>query len=340
MAKKAWTYEEIMRDIAQRHFKPVYFLMGEESFYIDRIVESIERNALATEERGFNLQVFYGMDADLGSVINSAKSYPMGAEHSVVELREAQHMKSLDDLTFYLQNPQPTTILVITYKNGSVDRRKKFATTIASIGVLFESAKVRENQLPALVTSYAREHGYVVDNKSSVMIAESVGNDLSRLYGELDKLFVAMSSMNTRNISSEIVERHIGISKDFNYFELQNALINKDVFKANQIVKYFDKNQKAKPIQVTLPILFRFFSSLMVAYYAPDRSERGLASYLGMADWQVRYNILPAMKHYSARKVLEILEEIRATDEKSKGIGGSKYNPGELLKQLIFFILH
>lgn len=340
MAQKVWTYEEIMRDIVQKHFLPVYLLMGEESYYIDRIVEAIEKNALTPDERAFNLQTFYGMDADIGAVINSAKSYPMGAEHSVVELREAQHMNSIDDIAFYLQNPQPTTILVITYKHGGVDKRKKIIARIASVGVLFESPKIKDSQLPSLIVSYARENGYVVNQKTASVISESIGSDLSRLYGELDKLFVALSASNARNITPEMVEHHIGISKEFNYFELQNALVGKDIFKANQIIKYFDKNPKANPIQVTLPMLFRFFSNLMIAHYSPDRSEHGLSAYMGMADWQVRYNILPALKNYNARKVLQILNEIRLTDGKSKGVGASKVSPGDLLKELIFFILH
>lgn len=334
-----WTYDSIMRDVVQKQFKPVYLLVGEESYYIDRIVEAIENAALSEDEKAFNLYKYYGMDANLGTVINSAKSYPMGAQYNVVELREAQQMKSLDDLSAYMQNPQPTTILIITYKNEKIDKRKKFVSAIASMGVLYETPKVRDNQLPGMVMRYVNEHGYSIDNRSASIISESIGADLSRLYGELDKLFFAMPE-GERAITPEFVELHIGISKDFNYFELQDALITKNVFKANQIINYFDKNEKANPIQMILPSLFRFFSNLMVAHYTADKSSGGLALTLGMSDWQVRNNILPALKNYNARKVLQILEEIRAADEKSKGMNGSKVPSGDLLKSLMYVILH
>lgn len=338
-ARPVISYENLMRDIAHKNFKPVYLLMGEESYYIDRVAEAIIQNALTEEERGFNLMTFYGLDADLGSVINSAKSYPMGALRSVVFLREAQYLKNLDDLTYYLQHPQLSTILILTYKNGTIDRRKKLVSLIESQGVLFESNKPKENELPRLVSGYVTQHGFSIDQKSAQVISDSIGADMSRLYGELDKLMTSMPE-NKKNITPEIVQDQIGISKDFNYFELQNALIAKDVFKANQIANYFDKNQKQNPLQVLLPMLSRFFASLMVAYYSPDRSERGIATYMGMADWQVRRNIFPAFQNYSAVKVLHILDEIRSTDEKLKGIGGTKIPTGDLLKQLIYFILH
>ena len=337
-AKKGWTYEDIMRDIAQKQFKPVYLLMGAEGYYIDRIVDAIENTALTEDEKAFNLYTFYGMDTDIGTVINSARSYPMGAQYSVVELREAQQMKNLDELSAYMQNPQPTTILVITYKNGTVDKRKKFVSAISTVGVLYETPKVYENKLPVLVMNYVKEHGYSIDIRSATIVSESIGADLSRLYGELDKLFVAMPKGS--QLTAEAVEAHIGISKDFNYFQLQDALIAKDVLKANRIIKYFDKNQKAVPIQMLLPSLFRFFSSLMVAHYSADKSDRGLSQVLGMADWQVRNNVLPALKVYNARKVLQILDEIRIADEKSKGMNGSKVPSGDLLKQLVYVILH
>ena len=311
------SYEDIMRDISQKRFRPVYLLMGAENYYIDRIVEAIVDNALSEDERAFNLTTFYGMDTDMGSVINSAKSYPMGAARSVVLLKEAQLLKNLDDLSFYLQHPQPTTILVITYKNGVVDRRKKYVSAIQSQGILFESKKPSESQLYGCVTAYVARHGCTIDKKSASIIADSVGTDLSRLYGELDKLMIVLPQGRTE-ITPQMVEDNIGISKDYNYFELQ----------------------KANPIQVVLPMLFRFFSNAMMAYYSPDKSERGLAAFLSMKEWQVQRNVLPVLRNYSARKVLMILDEIRETDRKSKGMYGSKVSSGDLLRTLIFYILH
>lgn len=339
MAAPVLSYEDLMRDISQKRFQPIYLLMGNENYYIDRLTDAIVENALNEDERAFNLISYYGMDTDLGTVINSAKSYPMGAEHSVVLLREAQHIKSLDDLSFYLQNLQPTTILVITYKNGTVDRRKKWVTLAQQKGVVFESKKPADYQLAGLVQNYVNQKGFSIDTKSSSIIADSIGTDLGRLYGELDKLMLSMNS-DQKIITPQLVEQNIGISKDFNYFELQNALVEKNSFKAQQIANYFDRNQKANPIQVVLPMLFRFFSNAMIAYYSPDRSDRGLAQFLGIQEWQAKRNIVPVLKNYSAKKVLQILDEIRATDEKSKGINGSKTPSGDLLKELIFFILH
>ena len=338
-ARNTESYESIMRSIAAGQFKPVYLLMGEESYYIDKIVQAIEEHALTEEDKAFNMEVFYGMDANIGEVVNCAKRYPMGAERSVVELREAQHVREMDSLLFYLQNPQPTTILVITYKQGTADRRKKWVSLIASQGVVFESAKLREDQLPALIATYARDHGRAIDIKSAMLIADSIGSDLSRLFGALDKLFLSVPEGSA--IDAGLIEKHIGISKDFNYFELQNALVEKNVFKANQIIKYFDNNQKANPIQMILPMMFRFFSGLMAAYYVPGtKSPENIAAYLGMSRWQVERSVFPAMRKYTAGKVLQILAEIRKTDARSKGGYGSKTESGDLIKELLFFILH
>lgn len=341
LAKASQTigYEDLMRDIKQKVFKPVYLLMGSENYYIDQLCDAIINNVLTEDEKAFNLSSYYGMDAEIGNVINSARSYPMGAQYSVVVLREAQHMKNLENLSYYFQNPQPTTILIITYKNGVVDRRKKFVVAIQQQGVVFEAVKPKESLLPGMVINYLAQKGFSVDHKSASIIADSIGTDLSRLYGELDKLMIAMPE-GQMVITPQIVESNIGISKDFNYFELQDALIRKDAFKAQQIAKYFDDNQKANPIQVVLPMLSRFFSVAMQAYYAPDQSERGLAQFLGMQDWQVRRNVIPVLQKYSGKKVLQILNEIRVVDGKSKGVEGSKVPSGDLLKELICFILH
>lgn len=339
VSRPSCSYEELMHSIAQKMFKPVYLLMGEENYYIDKLTDAIVENALTEDERGFNLMTFYGLDANIGEVINSAKSYPMGAEKTVVLLREAQYLKNLDALVPYLKEPQPSTIFIVTYKNGNADKRKKYVSLIASQGVVFESNRPRENELPNLINHYVTERGFTIDRKSTLMIADAVGTDLVRLFGELNKLTIALHE-GQKNITPQIVQEQIGISKDYNYFELQNALIAKDVFKANLIANYFDKNQKNNPLQLLLPMLSRYFASLMIAYYSPDRTEHGIAAYLGMADWQVRRNIVPAFRNYSATKVLQILNEIRTTDEKLKGLNGTKIPSGDLLKQLLYFILH
>ncbi len=334
---KGPTFESILSDVKEGKLKPAYLLMGVENYYIEKLSDAIIEATLPEEERDFNLHVFYGNDSDINSIVNAAQSFPMGSEHSLVIVKEAQDLKDLENISYYLQNPQPTTVLLLQYKNGTADRRKKFVSQIASLGVVFESAKISDVQLPTLVRNYAQEKGRVIDEKSVSLIAESIGSNLIRLYGEMDKLFLTLPQGVA--VTPELVEKNIGISKDFNFFELQNALVEKNAYKAFQIIKYFDKNPKANPIQMTLPMLFSFFSNLMMAYYAPQKTIEGIASYLGQRDWQVRKNIYPAMRNYTAKKVLDILGEIKCADEKSKGVGGSKVSSADILKQLIAFIL-
>lgn len=337
MAKEL-TFEEILKDINAHNFKPVYVLMGDEPYFIDRLLDGIVSNALPEEERDFCLTTLYGADTTANAVINMARSFPMGSR-MVVVVKNANELKDIEELSVYLQNPQPTTVLVLVNKNGNFDRRKKFVSRAAAIGVVFESQRVKESQLSGIIATFFRQNGYTADMKSVSLIADSIGSDLTRLYGEMTKLVNSLTA-DVRVITPELVEQHIGISKDFNIYEFQNALIAKDSFKAFRIAKYFDDNPKQNPIQVVLPSLFRLFSQLMVAYYSPGKDKNSVAQYLGIQPWQVERNIFPAMRNYSAAKVLSILSVIRDTDEKSKGLGGSKVSNGDLLKQLVFFILH
>ena len=337
MAKEI-TFEDILKDINARNFKPVYLLMGEEPYFIDRLLDAIVSNALPMEERDFCLTTFYGADTTANAVINTARSFPMGSR-MVVVVKNANELKDIEELSVYLQNPQPTTVLVLVNKNGNFDRRKKFVSRASSIGVVFESQKVKESQLSGIIATFFRQKGFTADVKSVSLIADSIGSDLTRLYGEMTKLVNSLTP-EVKVITPELVEQHIGISKDFNIYEFQNALIARDSFKAFQIAKYFDDNPKQNPIQAVLPSLFRLFSQLMIAYYSPGKDKNSVAQYLGIQPWQVERNIFPAMRNYSAAKVLSILSVIRDTDEKSKGFGGSKVANGDLLKQLVFFILH
>lgn len=328
-----------MRDIAARKFAKVYFLEGAEGYFIDKIAAAITSSVLPEEQRDFNQITFYGADTDIGQIINTAKSYPLGSDRLVVEVREAQLVDRLDDLVYYLQHPLESTILIICYKNGTIDRRKRLAMLVEKQGVLFEAKKMRDSQLAGFISVYMKQRKVSIDNKAAIMLADYVGTDLSRLSGELEKLIISMPE-GSEMITPAMVEQNIGVSKDFNYFELQNALVAKDVYKANRIVRYFASNPKMNPLQLTLIMLFRFFSKLMLSYYAPDKSLRGLASWTGMTEWQARDSVFPAMKNYSGRKVMEIIEKIRETDARSKGIGNISAGEGELLTELIFFILH
>lgn len=338
MAKET-TYEEIARNLKNKIYAPVYFLMGEEDYYIDRIADYILEHVLTETEKEFNQTVLYGSDTDIATVINAAKRYPMMSKYQVLVVKEAQNLKNLEELSYYLKKPMPSTILVICYKHGSLDKRKKLTVELDKAGVLFESKKLKDAQLPGFITSYLKRKQVEIEPKASEMMAEFVGTDLNRMAGELEKLIITLPK-GQRRITPEQIERNIGISKDFNNFELRNALIEKDVFKANQIVKYFEENPKTNPIQMTLSLLFGFFSNLMLAYYAPEKSEQGIASFLGLkSPWQSR-EYINAMRRYSGVKTMQIIGEIRYADARSKGVNNPSLSDGKILQELIFKILH
>lgn len=339
MPKQEMTCDDILNELKAKHYHPVYYLMGEESYYIDLIADYIEKHVLTDEEKEFNLTVVYGPDTDMPTVINAAKRYPMMAEHQVVIVKEAQSLRPLEALSYYLQKPQPSTILVFCHKHSALDRRKKIAAEIEKCGILFESKKLRDNQLPAFINLYMKRRGYDIEPKAALMLADFVGTDLSRLTGEMDKLIITLPPKETR-ITPAQIERNIGISKDHNNFELRSALIEKDVLKANRIIKYFEENPKNNPIQMTLSLLFGFFSNLMLAYYAPQKTEQGVASFLGLkSPWQAKEYML-AMRRFSGVKTMRIIGEIRYADAASKGIGNASASDADILRELVFKILH
>lgn len=339
MAKKAGiTYEEIVRQVQAGDFKPIYYLMGEEAYYIDRVSDFIVQKALTEDERDFNLTILYGPQTTGEDVVNAAKRYPMMAERQVVLVREAQTLEHRDVLSYYVQKPLMSTVLILCHKNGKLDGRMKLAGDIQKAGILFESRKLYDRELPSFVSSYVRRKHLEIAPDACMILCEHVGADLNRLAGELDKLVVAVGEKKV--IDSQLIQDHIGISKDFNGFELVAALAVKDVMKANRIVKYFDSNPKNFALQPVLASMFRFYTNLMIAYYAPVKSEEGIAAWLEQSVWQIRRDILPAMHHYTAMQVYNILSEIRKTDASSKGVGGQKTSDGDLLKELVFMILH
>lgn len=339
MAKQEITCDDVLKELRAKQYRPIYYLMGEESYYIDVIANYMAEHILSDSEKEFNLTIVYGADTDIVSIINAAKRYPMMAEHQVIIVKEAQNIRNMDELFYYLQKTQSSTILVICHKHGVIDRRKKLATEIEKKGILFESKKVKESQLPAFISAYMKRKGINIEPKASVMLADFVGTDLSRLSGELDKLALILPK-NQTCITPELIEHNIGISKDYNNFELRSALVEKDVLKANKIIKYFEENPKTNPIQMTLSLLFGFFSNLMLAYYAPEKTEQGIAAFLGLkSSWQSR-EYMNAMRRYSGIKTMEIIGEIRYADALSKGVGNSSLSNAEILKELIFKILH
>lgn len=335
MAK--YTYESILSELKAGVYHSVYYLMGEEGFFTDRITDFIMHNVLTEIEQEFNLTVFYGLDTDIETVISAARRYPMMAEKQVVIVREAQMIKNIDALVNYIRMPQPSTLLVFAHKNGSLDKRKKIAAELERNAVLLDSKKMREEQLPSFINSYVREKGLTADEKAVRMLAESVGADLSRMSGEIDKLAIALP-VGCKNITPDLIEENIGISKEFNNFELQNAIVNKDICKANRIINYFARNPKKNPIQMTLALLFSFFSNLMMAYYAPEKTERSVSEFLGMR-WGVS-DYVKAMRNYRAIHVMEILHLIRLADAQSKGAEGATVSDGEIMRELLYKIMH
>lgn len=334
------TFETIMRDLKAGQYAPVYVLMGEESYYIDRITDYIAQHALREEERDFNQTVVFGADVSAGQVADLARRFPMMAERQVVIVKEAQNIKNWDRLEAYFEKPQLTTVLVFAYKNGTIDGRKKVVAKAQKCGVVFESKKKRDYELPVFIEGYLKTLQCTIDNKSSQMIADHIGADLSRLTSELDKVVMSLPENDCR-ITPEVVEQQIGVSKDFNGYELRSAIANRDVLKANRIVKYFDSNPKSGSAFMLIPLLFSYFQNLMIAYYSPNRTnENEVAKWLDLRNgWAAREYLL-GMRNYSGIKVMQIIDKIRETDAKSKGLDNPNTGVGELLKELVSFIFY
>jgi DNA polymerase-3 subunit delta len=340
MAKQEWTSDEILKELKSGLYRPIYYLMGEESYFIDQVTDYIADQVLNETEKEFNQTVIYGMDTDVASIINAAKRYPMMSDHQVVIVKEAQSVRNIEELAFYLQKPLESTILVICHKHGTLDRRKKLAAAVEKHGILFESKKIKETQLPSFISSYLKQKNVDIEPKAVAMIADFVGSDLSRLTGELEKLIITLPKGHQPRITPSQIEKNIGISKDYNNFELRSALIAKDILKANKIIKYFEENPKTNPIQMTLSLLFSFFSNLMLAYYAPEKTEQGIMNMLELRNtWQAR-DYITAMHKYHGVKTMQIIGEIRTADAKSKGVDNSSLSDGEILRELVFKILH
>lgn len=338
--KTAATYDTIMKALKERQYAPVYVLMGEESYYIDKISNYIAETVLQPEERDFNQTIVFGADVTGAQVSDMAKGYPMMAQHRVVIVKEAQAMKGTDALEKYLDHPVTSTILVICHKNGTIDRRKKFMAKAEAVGIVFESKKMRDFELPGFIQSYLVAKGATIDRKAASMVAEHIGADLNRLASELDKVLISLPESD-RRVTPDIVEQQIGVSKEFNAFELRNALINRDVFKANQIVNYFDKNPKSGSLFAFLPVLFNFYQNLMVAQYAPNKTnENELARFMELKSaWGAR-DYVTGVRNYTPLKTLQIISKIREIDAKSKGLDNPNTPTGDLMRELIFFILH
>ena len=339
--RQSATYEEIMKSLKNGLFSPIYILMGEESYFIDKITDYIAQHALSEGERDFNQTVCFGSDVSSGQVADLARRFPMMAERQVVIVKEAQNIKNWDRLEQYFEKPQPSTVLVIAYKNGTIDGRKKILPKAqAAGGVVFESKKKRDYELPGFIEGYLKTQKTTIDDKACQMVADHIGADLSRLVSELDKVVLSLPE-NDRRITPEIVEEQIGVSKEFNGYEMRSAIANRDILKANRILKYFDSNPKSGNSFMLIPMLFSYFQNLMLAHYSPQRNnENAIAQFLDLrGGWAAKEYIL-GMRNYSGLKTMQIIQKIRETDAKSKGLDNPNTPVGDLLKELIFFILH
>ena len=324
---------KIINDLKAGIIKPIYFLMGEEPYYIDKLTEYIENNILSEDEKGFNQTVIYGRDATIEDIVSNAKRYPMMAERQVVVVREAQELsRTIDKLESYAENPQPTTVLVVAYKYKTLDKRKKLVKLIAKNGVLFESKKLYENQVGTWIQRLLQGRGYAIEPKANAMLVEFLGNDLSRISNELDKLQIILPKGHT--ITPKDIEYNIGFSKDFNVFELQNAIGSKDQLKAYKIAQYFADNPKDNPLVVTVSLVFGFFVKILKYHGLKDKDPRAAAPVLGVNPFFMKdYEI--ALRNYSMKKVSSIVASLREIDVKSKGVGANSLSNHDLLKEML-----
>jgi len=334
----AVTYEEIISDLKNRIFKPVYFLAGEEPYYIDLITEYIQDKVLAEDEKAFNQIILYGDDTNIASIIDTARRFPMMASHQVLIIKEAQSLKKLDELMIYLENPLLSTILVFSYKYKTIDKRTKLYKEIESHGVYFESARIRDYLIPAWIERYLMVKGIKADPSASAMLTEFLGTDLHKIVNELDKLIITLPA-GKPVITTTLVEKNIGISKDYNNFELQKAISEKNILKANMIIHHFANNPKDNPITLSIASLFGFFSKLLTFHYLTDKSKNNVAAVLKINPFFVKDYETSSTK-YSVAKTVQIISLLRTYDMKSKGYGDPGTEPGDLLKELVFRILH
>lgn len=336
--------EQILSDIKQRKFKPIYFLHGDESYYIDLISDTLEKEVLSEAEKGFNQTILYGKEADMLTIIGTAKRYPMMADYQLVIIKEAQNIKfgkseaKEDPFASYVENPLKSTVLVFCHKYGSLDKRLKIAKSIEKNGVLFESKKLYDNQISEWATKYIESKGFKIEGKAAAMIAEYLGNDLGKVANEVEKVLINMGDRKT--IIMDDIEKNIGISKEFNSFELNSAIVKRDVLKANRIIDYFAANKKENPIVLIIGNLNSYFSKLFTYHYLPDKSKGNVAKELKINPYFVtEYEM--AARNFNFDKTCQVISLLREYDLKSKGVESTgNTEEGELLKELVWKILH
>lgn len=329
---------KIVNDIKAGNIKPIYFLMGEEPYYIDKLSDYIEQNVLSEDEKGFNQTVLYGRDVSIEDIVSTAKRYPMMAERQVVIVKEAQDLsRTIDKLESYVDNPMLSTVLVFCYKYKTLDKRKKMAKTLDKIGVVFESKKLYENQVSDWIKRVLSGKSFSIEPKANAMLVEFLGTDLSKINNELEKLQIILPKNST--ITPKHIEENIGFSKDFNVFELQSALGSRNQLKAYQIAQYFADNPRDNPMVVTTGLIFTFFVKLLKYHGLKDRNPKNVAAVLGVNPFFLKeYDV--ALRNYPMKKVSQIVASLREIDIKSKGVGANALSQSDLLREMLYKIFN
>jgi len=331
------TFEQLIQNLKNQIYHPIYLLHGDESYYIDSVSDYIEEHTLTETEKEFNQTVLYGKDVDAATIISYAKRFPMMANYQVLIIKEAQEVKDLEALTPYIQQPLSSTLLVLCHKYGKVDKRKSLAKAVDKQGVLFESPRIYDNKIPGWIESFVKKQNYSISVKASFMLTEFLGTDLSKITNEISKLIINIPE-NTE-IDEHLVEKYIGISKDFNVFELQKALGTKDAFKANQIISYFASNPRDNPLVKVIPILFSFFSKVLLYQHLQDKTRNNAAAALSVHPFFLQ-DYHTTSRSYTPAKVKSIIGILREYDLKSKGVDNVSATDGQLMKEMIFRVLH
>ena len=335
--------EDILKRLSENEYAPIYFLSGAEVFYIDEITEFIEENALPESQKGFNQIILYGKDVTIQDIINNAKRFPMMSDRQVVIIKEAQDIQDFNQqagqevLMNYFQNPLPSTILVFAYKNKSLDKRKTFFKTLDKHAIVVESKKLYDSQIPDWVLQYISVKGHDIELNAAQILVDYIGNDLERLSNEINKILINYNEKTL--ITPGIVQKYVGISKDYNAFELQRAIAVKDIIKANRIVNYFSANTRTNPIIPVIALIFNLFSKLLIIHQSPDKSRNKLAQLAGVNPYFIN-EYIHASHNYPLGKVIQNIHYIREADLRSKGVGVGGIKEGEIIKELVYKLLH
>lgn len=329
--------KDIIAQFKSKETQPVYFLHGEEPFYIDQISDAAIEHVLEESERDFNQTVVYGKDVDLSALQEQVKQFPMMAEKQLVILKEAQDVRDWTALESYFESPVPTTVFIICHKYKKADKRKKFFKSIQKNGVIFESNKVYENQIDGWIKSYLKTKGYTITPKASILLIDFLGNSLGKIAKELDKLSIILEK--GTEISEVHIEENIGISKDYNPFELSNAIAKRDILKSHKIINYFDQNPKATHITVLIPTIFSFFERLMKAHFAGTNDPKQLQLKLGM-NYYAAMEVIKAKTIYKPKKIAKNIALLHEYDLKSKGVNRGPGSDGDLMRELIYQLMH